>query len=121
MDDFFFVSNRKKFAKILFVDILYIEALKKYIKIFTTKETHVVSVSLSYAERKLPKDIFCRIHKSYVISLKHLKYFDSEFAFIADKGVPIGKHYKAVLNKRLDVWGRRSNGQMKPNQNCECL
>jgi two-component system LytT family response regulator len=117
MADFFFVNNRKRYSKILFTDIQYIEALKKYIKIFTTREFHVVSVTMSYAEQKLPNQIFCRIHKSYIISLGHLRYFNNEFVSLGDKILPIGQHYKGILHKRIDVWGRDPKCELIASKN----
>ncbi len=106
MQDFFFIHDNKQFLQIRLSEIEYIEALKKYVKIFTASTPYLISVSLCYAETRLPPELFCRIHKSYIISLRHTKRFDNESVFIGAKTLPIGKHYKDILQQRVNIWGR---------------
>jgi two-component system LytT family response regulator len=105
MQDFFFVHDNKQYLQILFSEIKYIEKIKRYIKIFTASTPHLVPVSLNYAEAKLPAHLFCRIHKSYIISLKHTKAFDSENVLVAGKTLPLGKHYKGLFQQKVSIWG----------------
>jgi two-component system LytT family response regulator len=106
MQDFFFIHDNKQYLQILFSEIEYIEKVKKYVKIFTASTPHLVPVSLSYAETRLPADLFCRIHKSYIISLRHTKAFDSESVLVAGKTLPLGKHYRDILQQKVKIWGR---------------
>lgn len=111
MKDHFFVLGNREYLQILYSEILYIEALKKYIKIYTLKGIHLVSVSLCYAEKSLPADHFCRVHKSYIISLRFTKKFDNEFAYVANKALPVGKHYKDMLLSKANVWKKELTEQ----------
>lgn len=106
MKDSFYVPDNRQYIKILLAEIQYIEAVKKYVKIFTAAAPCLVSVSLCYAEQRLPPDMFCRIHKSYIISLLYTKKFDSESVYLPGKILPIGKHYKDILLQRVDIWGK---------------
>ncbi|MFI5128412.1 MAG: LytR/AlgR family response regulator transcription factor [Chitinophagales bacterium] len=112
MQDFFFIHDNKQYLQILFSEIEYIEALKKYVKIYTASTPHLVPVSLVYAESRLPSESFCRIHKSYIISLRHAKRFDHEFVFVGGKTVPIGKHYRDILQQKVNIWGRDLRDQV---------
>jgi two-component system, LytTR family, response regulator len=113
MQDFFFIHDNKQYLQILFSEIEYIESVKKYVKIFTASTPHLVPVSLSYAETRLPPELFCRIHKSYIISLKHTKLFDSEVVHVAGKTLPLGKHYKDILQQKVNIWGRDLKEQIE--------
>jgi two-component system LytT family response regulator len=105
MQDYFFVHDNKQYLQILFSEIEYIEKVNKYIKIFTGSNTRLVRVTLSYAEARLPPQLFCRIHKSYIVSLRHIKAFDSEMVFVAGKTLPLGKHYKDIFQQKVSIWG----------------
>lgn len=65
-----FVKSDKKMVKINLNDILYIEGLKDYIQIVTSKEKVITYLSLSAIEEKLPKELFIRIHRSFIVSFK---------------------------------------------------
>jgi DNA-binding LytR/AlgR family response regulator len=106
MQDFFFIHDNKQYLQILFSEIEYIEAVKKYVKIFTASTPHLVPVSLGYAESRLPLELFCRIHKSYIISLRHTKMFDCDVVLVAGKTLPLGKHYKDILQQKINIWGK---------------
>jgi len=103
MQDYFFVKNNKKQSKIFFWEILYVEAVKKYILIVTTKKKYLVPGSMCTAERILPTSQFCRIHRSYIISLEHATDFDNETVYIGESFFPIGKQYRGSLQKKVIV------------------
>ena len=98
---FLFIKIDGKYLKICYPDILYIEAVNKYIKIVTRKKWYLVSATMHDIENILPPDLFCRIHRSYIISLEHTEEFDNEFLYIDKKELPIGKHYRASLCSKV--------------------
>jgi len=103
MQDYFFIKNNKKQSKIFFWEILYVEAEKKYIRIVTTKKKYLVQGSMCSAEKILPETQFCRIHRSYIISLDHATDFDNETVYIGENFFPIGKQYRGSLQKRVII------------------
>ena len=105
MQDFFYIKDGSKNFQVLFSEILYIEAKDKYAILVTTREKHSVLQSLHNIEKSLPGKLFCRIHRSYIISLIHTKCFDHNNAYVGNRKLPIGKHYKEVLPKRVLVVG----------------
>jgi two-component system, LytTR family, response regulator len=117
MKDYFFVPGNRQYIQILFSEIQYIEAVKKYVRIFTAGTNNLVPVSLCYAETHLPREMFCRIHKSYIISLLHTKKFDCELAYIADKILPVGNHYRDILFQKAKVWGRETKDHTSSSEN----
>lgn len=68
-EQFVFVKSGKKTFKVDYNDLLYIEALGDYVKIFTKERMIVSYLSMKHIESILPPARFPRIHKSYIISL----------------------------------------------------
>jgi len=57
-----------------FEDILLVQREERSTVIYTCDEGRfVTSDSLSEMEERLPKDVFFRCHKSYIINLNHIK------------------------------------------------
>jgi DNA-binding LytR/AlgR family response regulator len=100
MNEFFFVKNGEDYIQIFFTAILYIQAGDKYSSLVTTTKKLLIPQSLNNLERALPSTLFCRIHRSYIVSLAHTKSFNHTTATIAGKKIPIGKQYRSVLPAR---------------------
>ena len=103
MHDYLFVKLDKKFSKIFFSDILYAEAVKKYVKIVTIKKVYLILASMCSVEHILPSSQFCRIHRSYIVSLNHTSHFDNELVYIGDKIFPIGKQHRGILQEKVII------------------
>ena len=101
MRDFLFFRSEKIYFKLKFSEILYIHAEGKHIAIVTASKTYVSSVAISYIEKILPPHLFCRIHRSYIISLEHTDKFDHEIAYVGTKKIPIADQYRTVLKKSV--------------------
>jgi len=101
MQDFIYVKDGSKNVQMLFCDILYIEAKDKYATLVTLNGRHLILQPLQTIERVLPAQVFCRIHRSYIISLLHTKWFDHNTAFVGNQKFPIGKNYKNALPGRV--------------------
>ena len=103
-NDFMFVRSDRKMVKIDFNSIFYIESLSDYLKIFTTEKTIIIRETISSLEEKLPSKKFIRIHRSFIISLKNITSYTSEFIEINHKALPISRSYKeSVLQKLAEV------------------
>ena len=103
MQDYLFIKLGKKFSKIYFSEIMYAEAVKKYVRIITPKKVYLILASMCSVEKILPATQFCRIHRSYIISLQFTTDFDNDVIYMANKIFPIGKQYKAALLERVII------------------
>jgi DNA-binding LytR/AlgR family response regulator len=98
-NDFIFVRSDRRMLKITFKDILYIESLSDYIKIYLTETCVVTRETISAIEAKLPQKDFLRIHRSYIVSLAKIQSFTNEEITVNRKALPISRSYKKdVLN-----------------------
>ena len=92
-ESFIFLKVDKKLVKIKFKDILYIESLKDYIKVFTTLGNYLVHKSLTSITEELPDTNFIRIHRSYTIAIDKVKSVEGNLVEIATTKIPIGRKY----------------------------
>ena len=106
--EFILVKSDYKTIKINLNDILYVEGLKDYIKIFTVgSEKPIITLnSLKRMQENLPSDRFARVHKSFIISMNHIKVINKTQVVIGKNYIPIGESYKDIFisemeNKRL--------------------
>ncbi|MEE9408930.1 MAG: LytTR family DNA-binding domain-containing protein [Polaribacter sp.] len=92
-ESFIFLKVDKKLVKIKFEDILYIESLKDYIKVFTTTDNYLVHKSLTSITEELPDSNFIRIHRSYTIAIDKVKSIEGNLVEIGITRIPIGRKY----------------------------
>src|SRR5687767_7909368 len=76
--DFIFINVQKKKVKIMFPDIVYIESLREYVKIVTTKREFVSKMGTHEIEALLPPHQFKRIHRSFIISVSKIESYTSD-------------------------------------------
>jgi len=71
-DDYFFFRETKGITKLKYNDVIYIESMGDFSKLFTSIDKHVILVSLKNLEKQLPSKIFSRVHKQYIINITHI-------------------------------------------------
>ena len=92
-ESFIFLKVDKKLIKIKFEDILYVESLKDYIKVFTTSGNYLVHKSLTSMTEELPDSNFIRIHRSFTIAIDKVKSVEGNLVEIATTKIPVGRKY----------------------------
>jgi len=107
MQTYFFIRTDNKCVKIKFHEIVYIEANRNYVKIVSETKAYLVLLSLKQLERILPENSFCRVHRSYIVSLDHVTCFDPDMINIAygnkKESLPIGTQYRKLLHQKIMV------------------
>lgn len=106
---FLYLRVDRKMIKVLFSEILYIEGLRDYIRIFTTSKTIITKHLLASLEEMLPSDAFLRIHRSYIISIGKIDSFNSDTIEVGKKELPIGRLFKHDVSKLLNTSTLRPN------------
>lgn len=95
-------SNRKTFP-ILLDEIKYIESLGDYVKVHLKDKVLITNENITSIMDKLPETDFLRIHRSFIVALKQVAYFTSEYIRIGDKELPFGRVYKQLAQNRLSA------------------
>ncbi len=96
-----FVYADKKHIQITLDEIVYIEAAGNYAKIIFENDQLLVRSKFSDLMEKLPQTDFIRIHKSFIVSKKHIKIIEGNRIKVLENYLPIGNYYKAQVNKLL--------------------
>ena len=97
--DFIYLKVDRKDHKINLDEILYIESLDDYVKVILQSKTLVTRENISTLEQKLPLEKFVRIHRSFIVSLKHLTAVSGESVHVAGKELPFGRAFKKMAQQ----------------------
>ena len=92
-EDFIVVKIEYQSVKIPISNIIYIEALDNYIKIYTKERYFMTLLNLKAISPKLPEGKFVRVHKSYIVGLSHILHFTHENISLGKYSIPIGRSY----------------------------
>ena len=99
-DNFFFVKADFKTIKVVYNDIIYIEALQKYVRIHMADQRIVTLLSMSQLEDLLPSNQFMRIHRSFIVNLDKIQSVDGNQIIIDKHTIPISKSQKEEFANR---------------------
>jgi DNA-binding LytR/AlgR family response regulator len=102
--DYLFVNAEYNLVKINVRDVVYIEGLKDYIKIYlnNVQRPVITRMSMKSIVEKLPVDKFVRVHKSFIVSLDKIISIRKGKISIGGVQVPISEHYKENLHRFID-------------------
>jgi DNA-binding LytR/AlgR family response regulator len=101
-NNYFFIHAEYKQIKIYFDDVLYVEGLKDYVKIFLKNQPKPIltRLNLKMMEKKLPSNTFCRVHHSFIVSLPKITSFQKTKLLIAKQEIPIGKKFAELFEQK---------------------
>jgi DNA-binding LytR/AlgR family response regulator len=100
-EDYIILKADKRTHRVNIAEILFLESMGDYVKIYFINEKIIVHETLSGLLSKLPEKIFVRVHKSYVISSLHFQYIEGNTVKIGDKEIPVGLKYKNDFLKHI--------------------
>lgn len=103
-NQFLFLKSEYKIRRINFNDILYIEGLKDYIKVYTSGEDKpILSLnSIKSLEQKLPEDRFMRVHRSFIVNLDRIETIERSRIIFGKTYIPVSDQYKDKFQEFLD-------------------
>jgi two-component system, LytTR family, response regulator LytT len=102
--EFLFLKSDYKIKRINFNDILYIEGLKDYVKVYTLHVPKpVLSLSsLKLLESKLPENKFMRVHRSFIVNLEKIDTIERNRIVFGKEYIPVSDQYKEKFQEFLD-------------------
>ncbi|MCU0387332.1 MAG: LytTR family DNA-binding domain-containing protein [Chitinophagaceae bacterium] len=105
-DDIVFIKTEYKTIKLHLSEIRYIEGAGNYVAIHLENSKILTLQKLGAFEEYLAPYFFLRVHKSYIISLKHLDSIEGNYLNIGRSKIPIGDSYKEALNKLVSDYSK---------------
>jgi DNA-binding LytR/AlgR family response regulator len=103
-NEFLFLKSEYKIKRINFNDILYIEGLKDYVKVFIQNSLRPVLslTSLKLLESKLPENKFMRVHRSFIVNLEKIDTIERSRIVFGKEYIPVSDQYKDRFQEYLD-------------------
>ncbi len=101
LSDHFFIKADNKLIKILFNDVMYIEALQNYVNIYTTDGKYISYLTFKSVEEYLPADQFIKVHKSYIIALSKVNSIEANEIQVGKYKIPISRNLKDEVMQKL--------------------
>ena len=103
-NQFLFLKSEYKIRKINFNDILYIEGLKDYIKVYLQSDKKpILSINtIKSLEQKLPADKFMRVHRSFIVNLYKIDTIERSRIIFGEKYIPVSEQYKGKFQEFIN-------------------
>ncbi|MDD6209980.1 MAG: LytTR family DNA-binding domain-containing protein [Bacteroidales bacterium] len=102
-----FIKTEYKLMQIALKDILYIEGMKDYVKIYTESDPHAILslMSLKSMEEQLPSSEFIRVHRSFIVHAEKIKVIENNRIIFGKQYIPVSDSYK---NQFLEYLNRHA-------------
>lgn len=89
-ENYFFIKETKGFTRLNYEDVIYIESMGDFSRLFTAEDKHITLVNLKNLERQLPSN-FTRVHKQYIINL-------NQIATVANTEIMLNHNYSVPVS-----------------------
>ena len=102
--DSIFVKSEYKLVQIELKNILYVEGLKDYIKIYEEGNSKPILslMSMKAMEEMLPASRFMRVHRSYIVQKDKIRIIDRGRIVFGKNYIPVSDSYKQTFQEFLD-------------------
>lgn len=103
-----FIKCNSKYFKVYLSEIVYVQAMKDYLKVFTAEFRLITHQTMYEMEKCLPPSQFMRVHRSYIISLQYLNKVDGNDLVLGKIAIPIGQTYRQNIIQHVQKMQDRS-------------
>lgn len=103
--DSIFLRIEGELRRVMLDKLLYVEGMKDYLKFYIEGERMpwVTHMTMTAAEELLPRAQFMRVHRSYIISLNHIRSIDrNDCVYIGDQIIRVTEAYKESFARFVD-------------------
>ncbi len=104
--DFIYVKSDYKLRQIRLDDIIYIEGLKDYLKIYIESDSKPILslISMKSMEERLPSPRFMRVHRSFIVQVNKVQVIDKGQIIFGKNRIPISDSYKNDFYEYLNKY-----------------
>lgn len=99
--NFLFIKTEYRLEKVLLEDILFIEGMRDYRRIHTPAKGIMTLQTFKDLEQELPSARFCRVHKSYIVSIDKIESIERDRIKIRNVYIPVSETFKEEFLKRI--------------------
>jgi two-component system LytT family response regulator len=98
---FLFVKTEYRLERVRFKDILFIEGMRDYRRIRLSDKKIMTLQTFKELELLLPRNLFCRVHKSYIVSFDKIESIERDRIKIQNELIPISETYREQFYKMI--------------------
>jgi len=99
--DYIYLKENKRVVRVKISEIKYLESIKDYVKVVTQSKTVITKQNLSFFEKSLDPQHFIRVHRSFIVGVKHIDAYSCSTVEIGSQEIPIGRLYKDDTLKKF--------------------
>ncbi len=98
-----YIKEDGRFLRLNYDDILYFENVGDYVRIKTTKGSHIIYSTLKNIYKKLDQTKFYRVHRTYIVNMNKIEDIEDNSLVIGGKVIPISRANKPTLMARIHL------------------
>ncbi|HMH34515.1 MAG TPA: LytTR family DNA-binding domain-containing protein [Puia sp.] len=98
---YFFIKSDNKLVKVLYDDLLFVEALQNYVAVHSKDKKLITYLTFKSVEEHLPPDRFLKIHKSYIVSIEKIDSIEGNEVKIGSHSLPISRSIKEEVMEKI--------------------
>ena len=101
----FFIKNNNLLNRVLYSEVLWINAEGNYCIIQTETQKHILKISLKKLKEHLPPEHFIQIQRGYIVAIDKIENVDTATnqVIIKEKSLPLGRNYQKSLLSMLPI------------------
>ncbi|HYC27676.1 MAG TPA: LytTR family DNA-binding domain-containing protein, partial [Chitinophagaceae bacterium] len=100
-ENYFYIKADNKLVKILFDEVLYVEALQNYVAIQTKTKKYITYLTFKSVEEYLPPEQFIKTHKSYIVAAAQIEHIEGNEIRIGQHHIPISRTSREEVMEKL--------------------
>ncbi|MBN8864422.1 MAG: response regulator transcription factor [Sphingobacteriales bacterium] len=102
---YLFLKTDRKIYRVNHNDLLYAEASGNFTRFVTTTETLSVGMTFTNTEELLPRHLFVRVHRSFIINKSKISLIEGNRVYIGKIEIPVGNSYKEDFLREIGMEG----------------
>lgn len=99
--DHFFIKADNRLVRLLYKDILFVEALQNYVVVHTTDKKYMTYITFKAIEEHLPADLFLKVHKSYIVALDKVTSIEGTDIRMGPHQIPISRSLREFVMEKI--------------------
>lgn len=100
-EPYVFIKTDSRLEKVLYDDILLVEALENYVAVYTTDKKMITHATLKSVMDMLPARQFIQPHKSYLVNMKGITAIEGNILHVGPHQVPVSKYQKEAVMEKI--------------------
>jgi DNA-binding LytR/AlgR family response regulator len=103
--DYIFIQSEYKLTKLFIHEILYVEGLGNYVKIYSAGASRplISKLSMKAIGEKLPPGKHCRVHKSFIVMMDKITSVCNDSIVIGTMEIPLSRSYRDEFFKLIHI------------------